>query len=289
MTSAGPAPLVEPSAIPCGIPSIHAEHAARAAALDRALAALAQGDAAALALALSEFRDATAAHFRSEEDLMRACAFPQAAPHAAAHAQYLDFLDRCSAELARSGLSATVRGWIGDGVPQWVAVHLASDRAFAHHVERPVAAVAAETPWRAALPEALRARQAPGATPGDPSDVGQLATAATEVAALSGSLDGGDIAGARRVLEALGAGLRELFAAEERLMVESAFASAADHGIIAHAHDLILADLAALGRAIDQGEPGAAERWAKLRTAMWFGTHRTLADSALHAYLAARP
>jgi hemerythrin len=297
MPTAGPAEHLEPAAglrsrlgaeaapadVHCGIPSFDEEHAVCAAASAEALAALARSDAVALALALSEYRGLTEAHFRSEEDLMRACAFPQTAPHAAVHAQYLGFLERCCTELGRSGLTPTVRAWIGDGIPQWDAVHLANDRAVARHVERAGIAVAAETPWRAGVPDVLRARQA--AVPAAPgtSSAGRLSSAATEAAAVSRALDGGHTSEARRVLGTLGAGLRELFAAEERLMAESAYVGAAHHAL---AHDLMLADLALLGRAIDEGAPGAAARWAKLRTEMWLETHHTLADAALDAHLA---
>jgi hemerythrin-like metal-binding protein len=266
----------------CGIGSMDEEHAVCAAARTAALEALEQGDVAALARALSRYRTLTEAHFRSEEDLMRACAFPQATPHAAAHAQYLAFIDRCAAELGRAGLTPTVRTWIGEGIPQWFSVHLANDGAIARHVARCRVAVEGDAPWRAGVPE-LGGKPAEGERAAPRREEGRLGPAKAHAEALSRALEGGDLDEARRVLGTLGAGLRTLFTAEERLMAESAYVGAAHHAL---AHDLILADLALLGRAIDKGSADARAHWARLRSAMWLEAHRTHADAALEAHLA---
>ncbi|MFL5264302.1 MAG: hemerythrin domain-containing protein [Anaeromyxobacteraceae bacterium] len=299
MTPAGPAEHLEAAAAlrarlgvavtspqgGCGIPSIDEEHAICAAARNAALEALERNDPAALALALSRYRALTEAHFRSEEDLMLACAFPQATPHAAAHAQYLAFVDRCAAELGRAGVTSTVRTWIGEGIPQWFSVHLANDDAIARHVARTRAVVERDVPWRAGVPE-CGGQPAEEEIPATPAAAdGRLGPAKAHAAALSRALEGGDLDEARRVLGALGAGLRTLFTAEERLMAESAYVGAAHHAL---AHDLILADLALLGRAIDKGSAEARARWTRLRSAMWLEAHRTHADAALEAHLAAR-
>jgi hemerythrin len=273
---------VAPAEGPCGIASMDEEHAVCAAARTAALEALARGDAASLGPALSRYRALTEAHFRSEEDLMRACAFPQATPHAAAHAQYLAFVDRCAAELGRAGLTPTVRTWIGEGIPQWFSVHLANDGAIARHVTRTRAALGGDAPWRAGVPE-CGGRPAEGERPAAPRDQGRLGPAKAHAAALSRALEGGDLDEARRVLGTLGAGLRTLFAAEERLMADCAYVGAAHHAL---AHDLILADLALLGHAIDEGSEEARARWARLRSAMWLEAHHAHADAALEAHLA---
>jgi hemerythrin len=238
------------------VPAVDEEHAVCRAARAGALAALARNDAAALALALSQYRCIAEAHFRSEEDFMRACAFPQAVAHGKAHAQYLDFLACCSEELERGGLTATVRAWIGEGLPLWVDVHFENDCAIVRHVERAGTAAVAGAPWRAGLPDALRALPAvePTAPTAGPSSPGRLA-----------------------------AGLRELFPGEGDFMPERAHVGAPHHAL---AHELMRADLALLGRAIDEGAPGAAARWAKVRTAMWLETHRAHADAALDAHVA---
>jgi hemerythrin len=296
MTPAGPAEHLEAAAAlrarlgagvtpregGCGIASLDEEHAICAAARIAALGALERGDVAALALALSAYRALTEAHFRSEEDLMRACGFPQATPHAAAHAQYLAFIDRCAAELGRAGLTPTVRTWIGEGLPQWFSVHLANDGAIARHVARTHAVVEGDVPWRAGVPE-FGGDRVERARPAAARDEGRLGPAKAHAAALSRALEGGDLDEARRVLGALGAGLRALFTAEERLMAESAYVGAAHHAL---AHDLILADLALLGRAIDEGSAEARARWSRLRSAMWLEAHRAHADAALEAHLA---
>ena len=99
---------------------LDAQHEAIASLLELTKKRVAADDLSGTAGALAALWDEAVGHFTLEEALMEKFSYPELVAHRAAHQLFLEDLKCLIRELGEGGLTAEVRNWACQRVPDWV-------------------------------------------------------------------------------------------------------------------------------------------------------------------------
>jgi len=103
---------------------LDAQHEAIASLLELTKKRVAADDLSGTAGALAALWDEAVGHFTLEEALMEKFSYPELVAHRAAHQLFLEDLKCLIRELGEGGLTAEVRNWACQRVPDWVTFHI---------------------------------------------------------------------------------------------------------------------------------------------------------------------
>ena len=103
---------------------LDAQHGAIASLLERARERVDADDSKGAVRVLNALWDEVVSHFSTEEVLMERFVYPELAAHRAAHQLFLEDLKGLIRELALQGLTAEMKTWTCQRIPDWVTFHV---------------------------------------------------------------------------------------------------------------------------------------------------------------------
>jgi hemerythrin len=103
---------------------LDAQHEAIASVLELTKKRVEADDPSGTARALAALWDEAVNHFTLEEALMEKFSYPELAAHRASHQLFLEDLRGLIRELEQDGLTAEVRSWACQRIPDWITFHI---------------------------------------------------------------------------------------------------------------------------------------------------------------------